>query len=1177
MSELPVVVLDPGHGGPQGSQNRGSSWNRARGPNGLLEKDVAFDLALRVAARLRNHARVELTRSEESNPSLGERADVARRSNAAVFLSLHLNGSHNPNDDGTDVYVAPEARQASRALGESVLRNLVGVTGARRHGLSARDLGMLHTKRHAPRTAAVLAEIAHLTNERQAQALEREDYRNSIADALSDAIRQHLAAPAESMAEALDLGDGGPDTARAVADCWKRCEQHRDNHTIPTAAQNILSETGVRVGGNPYSTITQSEVEAVVRAAYHSGVAPEILLALWQKKGLTTSVTVPFTIGQATTDANAKSIFRSGVFAKDLGLDHFVVTYHNRDARAEVWDDRDESASRQEARFTQGVRDLVTSRHLSQDIAGAINRELTVTRTGSGPRSVQPSTRFYALCLILAGARWRQLQSSSFPQVPAITDGLNYLQWNEGNSFATFLRTADAFRNEPRNYRGGLPVPLLEEWLLHTPPKASELGPARTAGIEFLYFLECYRPLFAPAQPQPATTRPPQQPVTRPHEIEIEEQSAIAEQLAAPIFIPNINVIDIPAEPPIDFDLKFDIATAGAAHAFTFGIATVRTRAELLARLGPFRFQETAPGSNIFDRFPQGAALDLVPFFNVTNPAQIRIVLRSVMAYPADPANRDRVLGTDRLPVVVIVHGNHQAVNFASTPAGAPIVTGSGQTIRPANPTGATAIDSFRGYSTRTAPNNIEYLQEELAHRGFISMSIDHNPANYVGGNFTMRAELIFKYLEQLDRMNSTPGNRFFNRLDLSKIGLVGHSRGGEAVVAAAKLNSSRTGRRFGIRSVVSLAPTDLSSEMAVTATQRPLRMTMCDGFYCVVLGSHDGDVGSGEGSDGSFVGNGFGLYNRAASHRAMVFIHGATHNRFNRVWNNFPGDGDPSHNASDGRIRTRREHEQLAIQYIGGWLRYTMNQDFAQQNNFLGVTAPVVNTPVSLQWKFGTDLRTVEDSEAGPDTINTMFGTVTPAPAANVRELAVHGENDADAEVAAVAGAPAMQRPTFPGNETLLRATNVTAGGRATVREEVPAFFQDVSAFTDLTFRITKKYPITAPAATLATAAFPDIEVTLINNAGVRRTVNNATILAQNPRRQRPYQRIESTPITVGATVTNVMRNITHCPLETWRIPLRLFTTGGFTLNQIRAVELSFNAVASQPIYVDTITFVRL
>src|SRR5437773_157682 len=124
MSELPVVVLDPGHGGPQGTQNRGSSWNRARGPNGLLEKDVAFDLALRVAARLGDRARVEITRSEESNPSLAERADLARRSNAAVFLSLHLNGSHDPGEDGTDVYVAPDSTQPSRAFGEALLGRL---------------------------------------------------------------------------------------------------------------------------------------------------------------------------------------------------------------------------------------------------------------------------------------------------------------------------------------------------------------------------------------------------------------------------------------------------------------------------------------------------------------------------------------------------------------------------------------------------------------------------------------------------------------------------------------------------------------------------------------------------------------------------------------------------------------------------------------------------------------------------------------------------------------------------------------------------------------------------------------------------------------------------------------------------------------------------------------------
>src|SRR2546430_4409640 len=63
-----VVVLDPGHGGAMAVG--GSSPNRAVGPNGLLEKNVALDLARRVRSILSPELRVVLTRDEDRNLSL---------------------------------------------------------------------------------------------------------------------------------------------------------------------------------------------------------------------------------------------------------------------------------------------------------------------------------------------------------------------------------------------------------------------------------------------------------------------------------------------------------------------------------------------------------------------------------------------------------------------------------------------------------------------------------------------------------------------------------------------------------------------------------------------------------------------------------------------------------------------------------------------------------------------------------------------------------------------------------------------------------------------------------------------------------------------------------------------------------------------------------------------------
>ena len=93
----PTVVIDPGHGGT--AKAGGSSPNNATGPNGLLEKDLTLDIGRRVATLLGPRANVILTRTGDENRSLSDRARVAHDANAAVFLSIHLNGWRDPSVD----------------------------------------------------------------------------------------------------------------------------------------------------------------------------------------------------------------------------------------------------------------------------------------------------------------------------------------------------------------------------------------------------------------------------------------------------------------------------------------------------------------------------------------------------------------------------------------------------------------------------------------------------------------------------------------------------------------------------------------------------------------------------------------------------------------------------------------------------------------------------------------------------------------------------------------------------------------------------------------------------------------------------------------------------------------------------------------------------------------------
>lgn len=85
----PRIVIDPGHGGSQ---------HGAKGPEGLLEKELALQVARRVSALLRAAvgAEVFLTREQDVFLPLSERVHAVERHQPDLFLSLHANSMPTP-------------------------------------------------------------------------------------------------------------------------------------------------------------------------------------------------------------------------------------------------------------------------------------------------------------------------------------------------------------------------------------------------------------------------------------------------------------------------------------------------------------------------------------------------------------------------------------------------------------------------------------------------------------------------------------------------------------------------------------------------------------------------------------------------------------------------------------------------------------------------------------------------------------------------------------------------------------------------------------------------------------------------------------------------------------------------------------------------------------------------
>jgi N-acetylmuramoyl-L-alanine amidase len=161
---MPCIVVDAGHGGA--SQTGGSSPTGVRLAGGAWEKDVALDLARRVARHLAPDA--VMTRQGDVNLPISERIAVARKLGAQVFLSVHANQGHG---GGTQIWVHPQAGARSQALAESVRRGLEA-SGLGNGGVGAAELAVLHPAWHTPGTAACLVDIDFAHGRRDPAALD---------------------------------------------------------------------------------------------------------------------------------------------------------------------------------------------------------------------------------------------------------------------------------------------------------------------------------------------------------------------------------------------------------------------------------------------------------------------------------------------------------------------------------------------------------------------------------------------------------------------------------------------------------------------------------------------------------------------------------------------------------------------------------------------------------------------------------------------------------------------------------------------------------------------------------------------------------------------------------------------------------------------------------------------
>jgi N-acetylmuramoyl-L-alanine amidase len=216
------VVIDAGHGG----HDTGTI-----GPNGLLEKDLVLDVALRLGKLINQRlgATVVYTRADDTFIPLEQRTKIANQEKADLFISIHANSSPEPSATGVETYffnltadksgldlatrenaassssisdlnellhkaVLQTKKEESREFAQDVQAALW--TASVKMNSKSRDRGV----RAAPFVVligagmpSILAEVGFVSNPHDEKLLKRNDERQHIAEALCKGISQYAA------------------------------------------------------------------------------------------------------------------------------------------------------------------------------------------------------------------------------------------------------------------------------------------------------------------------------------------------------------------------------------------------------------------------------------------------------------------------------------------------------------------------------------------------------------------------------------------------------------------------------------------------------------------------------------------------------------------------------------------------------------------------------------------------------------------------------------------------------------------------------------------------------------------------------------------------------------------------------------------------------------------------
>lgn len=182
-----TIVIDPGHGG----HDPGTI-----GINNSCEKDINLAISKKLYEKLKSmDYKVILTRETDKSVDNIDRAKLANRKRARIFISVHCNSlENNNNTNGVQVLYFPNRKSNvndpdNETLAQIILEQILISTGADNKGIVEREDLIVLNQTNMP---AIIVECGFLSNENEANLLINDEYQNKIVDGIVEGLRNYI-------------------------------------------------------------------------------------------------------------------------------------------------------------------------------------------------------------------------------------------------------------------------------------------------------------------------------------------------------------------------------------------------------------------------------------------------------------------------------------------------------------------------------------------------------------------------------------------------------------------------------------------------------------------------------------------------------------------------------------------------------------------------------------------------------------------------------------------------------------------------------------------------------------------------------------------------------------------------------------------------------------------------